>query len=320
MAPAKSDRYEQLEVKLRKRGYTLGKELGSGTYATVYYSEYNVNDQYVCKLACKVIDTSRASKDFVTKFFPREISIIRQLDHPNLVKVHSILQEKELYMIFMTFCENGDLLEYLRANGPVPESQGKVWFYQILLGLQYLHKMDIAHRDLKCENVLLTGNNNVKIADFGFARLCQANNAEDVTSRTFCGSVAYACPEILLGNAYEPKSADMWSMGIILYVMINKSLPFVEDGNRPKKMADRQIKRNWKFKPRALEEYSKEARDTVMLLMEPKATLRLTIAQALELPWLKLNSKDTSLISTRVSDDFAQVKKRKQSHSKSRTD
>jgi len=109
--------------------------------------------------------------------------------------------------------------------------------------LKYLHDLDIAHRDLKCENVLLTTSYNVKLADFGFARYFGDNNKK---SETFCGSVSYAPPEIIRGSPYDPRLADLWSIAVILFVMVNKGMPF--DDSVLKKMYECQLTRNWKFR------------------------------------------------------------------------
>lgn len=98
----------------------------------------------------------------------------------------------------MEYCDNGDLLEYLRDNGPLEEEQAKHYFRQIVAAIQYLHNLDIAHRDLKCENIFITHDNKIKVGDFGFARHCRDSlTGESLYSKTFCGSAAYAAPEIL---------------------------------------------------------------------------------------------------------------------------
>lgn len=161
------------ELTLSNRGYKLLKQLGEGSYAKVYLAEYTYNKSdpgSVKVLACKIIDTSKAPRDFVKKFLPRELDILVKINHPHIIHVHSIFQRKAKYYIFMRFAENGDLLEFVLKRGAISEAQARVWLRQMALGIQYLHDMDIAHRDLKCENVLITSNYNVKIADFGFAR------------------------------------------------------------------------------------------------------------------------------------------------------
>lgn len=156
---------------LKERGYSLKKKVGEGSYAKVYLSEYiSSTGEPMEKLACKIIDTSRAPKDFVRKFLPRELDIVVKIHHPHLIHVHSIFQRRAKYFIFMRYAENGDMLDFVLKHGAIAESQARVWLRQMALGLQYMHEMELAHRDLKCENMLITSNFNVKIADFGFAR------------------------------------------------------------------------------------------------------------------------------------------------------
>lgn len=97
----------------------------------------------------------------------------------------------------MDYCRHGDLLEYIKYFGGFPEGKAKLYFMQIVEAVNYLHDFDIAHRDLKCENIFLMANNRVKLGDFGFARTCTDQLGRKVFSDTFCGSAAYAAPEIL---------------------------------------------------------------------------------------------------------------------------
>lgn len=94
-----------------------------------------------------------------------------RVNHPYLIRVHSILQRKAKYFIFMQFCENGDLLDFIRENGAIDEKQSRQWFSQLVRGIKYLHDRDIVHRDLKCENILLTASYNMKLSDFGFGKI-----------------------------------------------------------------------------------------------------------------------------------------------------
>lgn len=107
-------------------------------------------------LACKIFDKEKAPKDFLEKFFPRELEILTKIENPHIIQVHSILQRGPRVFIFMRYADNGDLLDFVKKNGVVPEQQAKLWFRQMASGLHYLHGKNIAHRDLKCENILLS--------------------------------------------------------------------------------------------------------------------------------------------------------------------
>ncbi|XP_071453559.1 testis-specific serine/threonine-protein kinase 3 [Hetaerina americana] len=270
---------------LEQRGYLIGKKIGQGSYATVHLAEYiDGTNLKKTRLACKIFDKEKAPHDFLEKFFPRELQIITRIENPNIIQVHSILQRGPRVFIFMRYADNGDLLDFVKRNGPVPEAQACIWFRQMTEGLQYLHKQNIAHRDLKCENVLLTQRYNVKLADFGFARFCSDKDNRRVLSRTYCGSAAYAAPEVVGGIPYNPKLADVWSLGIILYIMLNASMPF--DDSNPRRLLKDQTTRNWDFRKKMQFVISSLAKALVRQILEPDITLRPNLEMILTDAWL----------------------------------
>ncbi|XP_015113422.1 testis-specific serine/threonine-protein kinase 2-like [Diachasma alloeum] len=279
------------ELTLRARGYKILRKLGEGSFAKVFLAEYTPSNEpeQSNPLACKIVDTSKAPKDFVKKFLPRELDILAKLNHPHVVHVHSIFQRRCRYFIFMRFAENGDLLDFTLKNGAVDEGQARVWFRQLSLGLQYLHEMEIVHRDIKCENVLLTANNNVKLTDFGFARYIIDSRGKRVLSDTFCGSLMYAAPEILRGAPYNPKAADMWSLGVILYIILNKAMPF--DEPNLKKLYEIQTNRRWKFRKKVADSLSEQVKKLVTNLLEPEVTKRWTADQIIHDSWIAMDPR-----------------------------
>ncbi|KAK2582297.1 hypothetical protein KPH14_004638 [Odynerus spinipes] len=256
-------------------------------YLADYKSQYRTLKD--CALACKIIDTAKAPKDFVRKFLPRELDILVKLNHPHVVHIHSIFQRRTKYFIFMRFAENGDLLDHILKNGAVSESQARIWLRQLALGLQYLQEMEIAHRDMKCENVLLTMNYNVKLADFGFARYMIDNRGKRVLSDTYCGSLSYAAPEVLRGAPYNPKFSDVWSLGVILYIILNKAMPF--DETNIKILYEQQIGRRWKFRRKVDETLSESAKKTVTNLLEPDVKKRWQVDQILYCDWIAMDPR-----------------------------
>lgn len=278
------------EQALSTRGYKLQKKLGEGSYAKVYLTEYkNVKDNKTQVLACKLIDTSKAPKDFVKKFLPRELDILVKLNHPHVVHIQNIFQRRSKYFIFMRFAENGDLLEFILKKGSVSEAQSRVWLRQICLAVQYLHEMEIAHRDLKCENALITSNYNLKLADFGFARYVVDAHGKKVTSDTYCGSLSYAAPEILRGIPYHPKIADLWSVGVILYIMLNKAMPF--DDTNIKRLYEQQTNKRWRFRAKVIDSLSDQVKKLTQQLLEPDITKRLKIDQVLTHEWVAMDPR-----------------------------
>ncbi|KAK7866067.1 hypothetical protein R5R35_013566 [Gryllus longicercus] len=277
---------------LEQEGFIIGKKIGEGSHATVHLAEYVDNKSQKKKkirLACKIVDKEKVSKNYLNKFFPRELEILAKLDNPYIVQVHSIFQYGPRVFIFMQYADNGDLLEYVTHRGNVSEQQAKFWFQQIASGVQYLHNRNIAHRDLKCENVLLTRRLNVKLTDFGFARFAVDHKGRKILSRTFCGSAAYAAPEVVSGTPYNVKLADVWSLGIILFVMLNASFPF-DDSNVRKLLKD-QLARNWSFRTHIREKISDLGKSIVKQILEPDITLRLSLNQVLAHEWLSVRKE-----------------------------
>ncbi|KAL3267268.1 hypothetical protein HHI36_011401 [Cryptolaemus montrouzieri] len=280
------------ELTLSNRGYKLLKQLGEGSYAKVFLAEYAYNkadSSNVKVLACKIIDTSKAPRDFVKKFLPRELDILVKINHPHIIHVHSIFQRKAKYYVFMRYGENGDLLEFVLKRGAISEAQARVWLRQMALGIQYLHDMDIAHRDLKCENILITNNYNVKLADFGFARFVTDSTGKRISSETYCGSLSYAAPEILKGNPYHPRIADIWSLGIILYVMLNKAMPF--DDTNIKRLYEQQSNRRWKFRAKVADILSDQVKKLMTHILEPDVAKRYRIEQVLSSEWMAMDPR-----------------------------
>lgn len=140
------------------------------------------------------------------------------------LQVFSVFQNGYKIYINMEFAENGDLFTHLH-NTVMNESQIRSWLMQILWAFIYMHSMGVVHRDLKCENILLTSNYNVRIADFGFARF--VDRGRNPGADTLCGTMTYSSPELLFGKRpYNPVVADVWAIGVVLYMMANNMAPF----------------------------------------------------------------------------------------------
>lgn len=272
---------------LSTRGYHVGVKIGQGSYALVHLADYkDPNTNRNQRLACKIFDKSKAPQDFLDRFFPRELDILTKLENPHIIQVHSILQRGDKVFIFMRYAENGDLLDFVKKHGMIVEQNAREWFRQMATGLQYLHAKQIAHRDLKCENILLSKRFNVKLADFGFARYCVDGNGHRVMSQTYCGSAAYAAPEVVSGTPYNPKHADVWSLGVILYIMLNASMPF-DDADLRKLLRD-QMAKKWNFRPRVRDSVTQGAKEIVSRILEPDIERRLKLDSILNHNWMHL--------------------------------
>ncbi|KAM6986492.1 testis-specific serine/threonine-protein kinase 1-like [Aplochiton taeniatus] len=271
---------------LKKRGYTLGISLGEGSYAKVK-SAYS--ERLKTNVAIKIINRKKAPNDFLEKFLPRELEILATLNHRNIVKTYEIFETSEgkVYMI-MELGVQGDLLEFIKFRGALPEDFSKKLFRQLSLAIKFAHDLEVVHRDLKCENLLLDKDFNLKVSDFGFSkRLTYDDDGQMVLSKTFCGSAAYAAPEVLLGVPYNPKVYDVWSMGVVLFIMLCGSMPY--DDSNIKKMLKIQKEHRVDF-PRS-KSVAPEGKDLIYRMLHPDVTKRIEISEIQDHAWIHGKSK-----------------------------
>ena len=206
---------------LKKLGYTvIGTLSGCGSFSKVLvaYSEKH-RDRVVVKmiLKCQLMSDPR-----LRKFLRNELEIARVLRHPNVIRFFEAMETSSRIVIVMEAAVGGNLLRVIRRETRLPEWKARFWFKQLCNGVEYCHSMGVAHRDLKLENLLLDAGGNLKLADFGLATSGLLSCVDDdcCKSETFCGSCAYAAPEVLAGHAYIPQLADIWSMGVVLHIMV----------------------------------------------------------------------------------------------------
>lgn len=263
---------------LESQGFIVGKTLGQGSYACVR-SAYDVNRKH--KVAIKIISKRKAPDDFLQKFLPREIEVIKILKHPCLVSFYQVIETTTRFFLVMEL-GHIDLLDYIRTKKNIPEKQCGTWFWQFHEGMSYMHSKGVVHRDLKCENVLLDKHYHLKVTDFGFAkRVPKVKNGEFKPSETYCGSYAYAPPEILKGTPYDPFFADVWSMGVVLFTMLYGRLPF-DDSNHKKLLKQVQQKVVFPAKP----EVSEECRILIVKMLS-KMPERVPLSNIKFDPWFK---------------------------------
>ncbi|CAJ0939090.1 unnamed protein product, partial [Mesorhabditis belari] len=217
--------------------YKLLKTIGKGNFAKVKLAKHVPTG---LEVAIKIIDKTALNPSSLQKLF-REVKIMKQLDHPNIVKLFQVIETETTLYLVMEYASGGEVFDYLVAHGRMKEKEARAKFRQIVSAVQYLHSKNIIHRDLKAENLLLDADMNIKIADFGFSNQFSVGNKLD----TFCGSPPYAAPELFQGKKYDGPEVDVWSLGVILYTLVSGSLPF--DGNNLKELRERVLRGKYRI-------------------------------------------------------------------------
>ena len=204
--------------------FDIKQTIGKGTFSIVKLGINKITNE---KVAIKVFKKKNISGDNEKLRIKREISISKKLNHINVIKIYKINQDEEKYYIFMEYCENGELFNYIVEHQRLDEDESAYFFYQLINGLDYIHHKNIVHRDLKPENLLLGKGNILKIVDFGLSNYYE----EGELLSTPCGSPCYASPEMVCGNDYNGIMIDIWSCGIIIFAMTCGYLPFEDPDN-----------------------------------------------------------------------------------------
>ncbi|XP_009565055.1 testis-specific serine/threonine-protein kinase 2 [Cuculus canorus] len=269
-------------VLLGKKGYRLKNTYGKGSYGKVKSAYCNRLKRLV---AIKIIDKNKAPQDFLKKFLPRELEALTSLQHPSIIKTYEIFETSsgKVYIV-MELGEKGDLLDYIRTLGAMEEDVARVKFQQLASAVKHCHDLDFAHRDLKCENIILDKDLNMKLSDFGFSkRLSRDENGRTILSNTFCGSAAYAAPEVLQGVPCDPRISDIWSLGVILYIMVCALMPF--DDSNIRKMIHFQRQHKLPFPD--TKHLTAEFKDLIYHMLQPDVTRRMHIDEVLKHPWLQ---------------------------------
>ncbi|XP_030671883.1 serine/threonine-protein kinase Chk2 isoform X4 [Nomascus leucogenys] len=215
-----------------------------------------------------------------------EIEILKKLNHPCIIKIKNFFDAEDYYIV-LELMEGGELFDKVVGNKRLKEATCKLYFYQMLLAVQYLHENGIIHRDLKPENVLLSSQEEdclIKITDFGHSKIL----GETSLMRTLCGTPTYLAPEVLVsvGTAGYNRAVDCWSLGVILFICLSGYPPFSEHRTQVS-LKDQITSGKYNFIPEVWAEVSEKALDLVkkLLVVDPKA--RFTTEEALRHPWLQ---------------------------------
>ncbi|CAB3259964.1 unnamed protein product [Arctia plantaginis] len=202
--------------------YDLLDTLGSGHFAVVKLARHVFTGE---KVAVKVIDKSKLDDVSKSHLF-QEVRCMKLVQHPNVVRLYEVIDTQTKLYLILELGDGGDLYDYImRHESGLSESLARDYFRQIVRAISYCHRLHVVHRDLKPENVVFFEKLGiVKLTDFGFSnKFCPGQKLE-----TSCGSLAYSAPEILLGDSYDAPAVDVWSLGVILYMLVCGQAPFQE--------------------------------------------------------------------------------------------
>ncbi|XP_056448077.1 serine/threonine-protein kinase Chk2 isoform X2 [Gadus chalcogrammus] len=265
--------------------YLVSRGIGTGVCGEVKLAF----ERATCKkVAVKIINKKNfPSVGTATRNAEREIEILRRIDHPCLIKTEDFYQTEDTYYIVLELMEGGELFNRVKAGHGLDEAVAKLYFYQMLMAVEYLHRNGIIHRDLKPENILLASQAKtclIKVTDFNQSKILEG----ETLSRTLCGTPSYLAPEVFTCAAttgYGP-AVDAWSLGVLLFVCLGGYAPFYEHPSRPS-VQEQIIQGEFTMVPSKWKGISAQAKDMVRKLLVVDPSLRLSITSALKHPWLQ---------------------------------
>ncbi|XP_024965466.1 serine/threonine-protein kinase ATG1c-like isoform X2 [Cynara cardunculus var. scolymus] len=276
----------QSSYRVRSVGdYVVGKQLGSGSFSVVWHARHKIHGTEV---AIKEILTGKLNKKLEESLMS-EIDILRNVNHPNIIRLHEMIKEPGKIHLVLEYCKGGDLSMFIqRRQGRIPKSTAVHFMQQLAAGLKVLRENQIIHRDLKPQNLLLSTNDDnstLKIADFGFARSLQPRGLAE----TLCGSPLYMAPEIMQLHKYDAK-ADLWSVGAILFQLVTGRTPFT--GNNQIQLLQNIMKSTELQFPPDVKDLSYECIDLCRKLLRQNPVERLTFEEFFTHPYLTQTQPD----------------------------
>ncbi|CAN8298527.1 unnamed protein product [Cochlearia groenlandica] len=256
--------------------YEVGRLLGQGTFAKVYYGRSVHTNESV---AIKMIDKDKVMRVGLSEQIKREISVMRLAKHPNVVELYEVMATKSRIYFVIEYCKGGELFNKV-AKGKLREDVAWKYFYQLINAVDYFHSRGVYHRDIKPENLLLDDNENLKVSDFGLSALADCKR-QDGLLHTTCGTPAYVAPEVISRKGYDGAKADIWSCGVVLFVLLAGYLPF-HDSNLMemyRKIGKADFKCPSWFAP--------DAKRLLCKMLDPNHETRITISKIKESSWFR---------------------------------
>ncbi|XP_048233374.1 CBL-interacting serine/threonine-protein kinase 9 [Ricinus communis] len=263
--------------------YELGKTLGEGSFAKVKFAK---NVETGDSFAIKIIDREHVLRNKMVEQLKREISTMKLIKHPNVIKIFEVMASKTKIYIVLEFIDGGELFDKIARHGRLKEDEARRYFHQLINAVDYCHSRGVFHRDLKPENLILDSYGVLKVSDFGLSALSQQVRGDGLL-HTACGTPNYVAPEVLKDKGYDGTASDVWSCGVILYVLMAGYLPFDE----PNLMGlyKKIITADFTFPSW----FSSGAKKLIKRILDPNPLSRITISEILEDEWFKKGYKQT---------------------------
>ncbi|XP_075519063.1 CBL-interacting serine/threonine-protein kinase 9-like isoform X5 [Primulina tabacum] len=261
--------------------YELGRTLGEGSFGKVKFAR-NTQSTGEYAVAIKIIDRHRVLSSHMVEQIKREISTMKMIKHPNVLNILEVMASKTKIYIVLEYVGGGELFDKIARQGKLKEGVARMYFQQLINAVDYCHSRGVYHRDLKPENLLLDSHGVLKVSDFGLSAF---SKQEDGLLHTACGTPNYVAPEVLNDKGYDGTTSDVWSCGVILFVLMAGYLPFEE----PNLMVlYRKIyKADFSFPPW----FSSNAKRLIKRILDPNPLTRITIPEILENDWFKKDYK-----------------------------
>uniref|UniRef100_A0A8C5DHR6 non-specific serine/threonine protein kinase n=2 Tax=Gouania willdenowi TaxID=441366 RepID=A0A8C5DHR6_GOUWI len=258
--------------------YEIERTIGKGNFAVVKLATHIITK---AKVAIKIVDKTQLDDENLKKIF-REVQIMKLLRHPHIIRLYQVMETERMIYLVTEYASGGEIFDHLVAHGRMAEKDARKKFKQIVAAVHFCHCRSIVHRDLKAENLLLDHNLNIKIADFGFSNLFSRGQL----LKTWCGSPPYAAPELFEGKEYDGPKVDIWSLGVVLYVLVCGALPF--DGSTLQNLRARVL--SGKFRIPFFMSTDCEYLIRHMLVLEPSR--RLSMEQICKNKWMRQGDPD----------------------------
>ena len=268
--------------------YDVGDEIGSGKFAIV---KKCLNKETNIEYAAKYIRKRRGGGRRGAKMedIKKEVDILHQIDHPNIIQLYEVYETKLEVILVLELVSGGELFDYISEKDHLSEEEASAFIKQILDGVEHLHSKNIAHLDLKPENIMLLNKNStrIKLIDFGLAQMIGPNS----NIRAMMGTAEFIAPEIV---SYEPLSlaTDMWSIGVITYILLSGASPFL--GDEQQETYENITSVTYQFDEEYFSSTSDLAKDFITNLFVKNSRKRGTVQSCLQHPWIKPKEKKTT--------------------------